>query len=99
MRTSADMSPAELERQKRIDDAESIAAHRAGEVYLETLCAELGKLGGVATVMGALGTTTHVHYALVDGEAKGVIRYTFQFHDSPAAVRAVIEAKAKRGIA
>jgi hypothetical protein len=49
--------------------------------------------------MGVLGKTTHVHYALVDGEAKGVVRMTFEFDDSPEAMRAVIAAKAKRGIA
>ena len=48
--------------------------------------------------MGALGNTTHVHYALVDGDAKGVVRATFEFNRDPDVVRAVIQAKAKRGI-
>jgi len=79
--------------------AENVAAAAAGKAFLETLVAELAKVPGARSVMAVLGKTTHVHYALVDGEAKGLVRMTFEFDDSPEAVRAIIKAKAKRGIA
>ncbi len=82
--------------QEAIDAAETLAARRAAEVYFETLHQELGRLG-CATIMGALGGTTHVHRALVDGTLKGAVVYTFRFDDSPEAVRDAVAA-AKRGV-
>jgi hypothetical protein len=78
--------------------AENVAAAKAMRVFLETLVEELRKVPGTTSVMAALGNTTHVHYALVDGDAKGVVRCTFEMDGSPEAVRTVIAAKAKRGI-
>lgn len=78
-----------MDREEAFRNAETKAAHKAGEVFMETLRDELRKIGGVSTVMEALGTTEHIHYAIVLGEKKGVVRYTFLFDDSPATVTAV----------
>jgi hypothetical protein len=88
---------------EEIEAAEAKAAHAAGEAFARVLVEELEKLagdapdGGVGTIMSVLRDTTHVHTMVVDGAAKGVIRYTFMFSDSPEAVREAV-ARARRGI-
>lgn len=59
-----------------IERAETAAAYAAMRVYFEVLRAELGKLGE-RSVLEALGGTGHIHYALVDGDAPGLVRFTF----------------------
>lgn len=81
---------------KDAEEAESRAAHLAIEVFMETLHEELGELGA-RTVMEVLGRTEHVHYALVTGEVKGVIRFGIVFDDSPTAVSAVLSRMKKEG--
>jgi hypothetical protein len=89
-------SPSET-RRLAVEAAETKAAHAAAEVYMNVLREELGKLGE-QTVMGALGSTTHAHAAIVEGEAKGVVTYAFVFDDSPEAKRKVLELVTGRGI-
>ena len=84
-----------MTRNEIFNQAETKAAHAAAEVFMETLRAELEKAGGVGTVMEALGTTMHVHTALVVGERPGVIVYGFRFDESP---EAVAKARAEAGL-
>jgi len=80
--------------QEQIDAAEALAAHIALEVFTEVLRQELAKLGST-TIVEALGRTEHVHYALFTGEQTGVVRHSFVFDDSPAAVATVLRTQMK----
>jgi hypothetical protein len=83
---------------KAIEAAETTAARRAMEVYGVTLLEELAKIPGTRTIMQALGGTLHVHHALTDGDAKGVIVCAFKFDDSPEAIRKAVAGVKDRGI-
>lgn len=78
--------------QVEVDAAESVAAHRAFEVFVEVLTAELTKLG-CDNLVETMGRREHVHTACFfteDGVARGVVRYKFVFDDRHFAVTAVL---------
>lgn len=79
-----------------VERAETKAARRAMEVYVETLHQALAE-AGESTVMEAIGTSRHEHLALVTGAAKGIIRATYVFDASPDAVKTVEEVERARG--
>jgi hypothetical protein len=86
----AEGKPSMEPTKEQINAAETTAAHRAMEVFVEVLREELGKLG-CKTIIGALGRTEHVHYIFFSGEEKGVAKYTFVFDDSPFAMTAALD--------
>ncbi len=81
---------------EEFDAAETKAAHAAMAAYLETLGAELERLRA-ATIMDALGTTAHHHYALVTGSKMGIIRFAITYDESEAAKTLVLGMSHQRG--
>jgi hypothetical protein len=81
--------------EEQINEAQTRAAHRAIEVFVESLREELDKLG-CTTIIGALGRSEHVHYCFFTGEDKGICKYTFVFDDSPFAISAALASLKKR---
>jgi hypothetical protein len=85
-----------MARRAELEAAEATAAHAAIECFMQTLRNELEKLHE-ATILGALGDTSHVHYTLVAGGVRGVIKFTVTFDASEAAAVTVLTSAAKRG--
>lgn len=80
-----------MTRQEQIDAAETKAAHRAMEVFVEVLSTELEKVGGIDAVLDVMKASTHEHYALFYGSHKGVVKATYVFDDSPFAIAAALD--------
>jgi hypothetical protein len=81
---------------EQLAEAENKAAYVAMRAYLDTLESELGRIQE-ATIMGALGTTVHQHYALVIGSNKGIIRFAINYDESEAAKTLVLGLAHERG--
>jgi hypothetical protein len=82
--------------EEQIYKAETLAAHKAMKAYLETLNEELEKLQQT-TIMEALGTSGHDHYALLYGERPGIIKFTVLYDESPVAIATALRAAQMRG--